>query len=98
MPIDNPVIFRQGDFHQAALAWPAHALSGIGPVSGAMTGAQQPLAAVVENLVGLPIELHRNMGAAVQVGMGHSLITDGKGPAGLTGVIDVKRQRLPTFQ
>ena len=37
------------------------------------------------------------MRAAIQIGMGLALVTDGKGAADLACLVDVKRHRLPTL-
>lgn len=97
MPINQACAFRQRDLHQATTAWAACALAGIGQVGGAVAGAQQPLAAVVKNPVGLPVERHRHVRAAVQVGMRQTLVTNRKSTAGLAGIAEVKRYGLPAL-
>ena len=56
-----------------------------------MAGAQQPLAAVVKHLIGLPVQLHRHMRAAVQVSLRRALKADGESAAGLARIDHVKR-------
>lgn len=73
------------------------ALAGIGQVSCAMAGTQQPLPAAVKKAVGLPVELHRHVGTAVQVGVGLALESNRKGPGSLARVVDVKRHGLPAL-
>ena len=97
MPANQAVRFRQRDFDQAAAARPAAALSGIGCVGRAVAGAEQPLAAVVENAVGLPVKRHRHVRAPVEVGVCHSPVSNGEGAAGLAGVIDVKSNGRPAI-
>lgn len=60
-----------------------------------MGGAQQPLTGGVKHLIGLPVEFHRHMGAAVQVGVRLAVKSHSKSPAALPGVLHIERHGLP---
>lgn len=98
MPIHHPILLRQGDLHEATTAWPFNALSRVGTIRRAVTGAKQPLTTVVKNTVGLPVQLHRYMGAAVQISLRLALKTNGKSAAMLAGVDDVKANGEAAFK
>jgi hypothetical protein len=56
-----------------------------------MRGTNEELTRCVKKAVGLEIHFHGHMAATVQVGMNHSLKTDGKCPARLAAVNDIER-------
>jgi len=97
MPVHYPIPLGHRDFHQAAATRPVGAGAGGGLVDRTMGAAQQPAAAVVEEAIGLPVHLHRHVGATVEIGVGPSLIADGEGTAGLAGENDVERDGHATF-
>ena len=90
MPVHRAAAFRQGDFHQATPAGPCGALTGIGQVSCSVRGAQQPLARVVKETVGLIVHLHGYMGAPVEIGMRRSPVADCEGAACLPAINHIK--------
>lgn len=55
-----------------------------------MRRAEQPLPRVIKKLPRLPIELHRHVGAAVQISMRRALVANRKGRAGLSSEIYVE--------
>lgn len=91
MPINNPLCFRKLNFDQSTLARATGTLAGVRPVGRAMAGAQQPPPLGVEHAVRLPVQLHRDMGAAIKVGMGDAFETDGKSAASLSCVHHIER-------
>ena len=95
MPENHAVIFRQGYFDQPAVTRPADTLASVWLVDRTVARAQQPLPAVVENSIRLPVQLHRYVGAAIEVGVQLPPEADGKGTAGLACVHHVERNGLP---
>ena len=98
MPVNDTFVIDKVDFDQPALARPACTLSGIGQISSAMAGAQQPLTSGIKNAVGLPVQFHRHMGTAVQVAVGCTLEPDGKCAASLTRLNHIKSHGLAAFR
>ena len=67
-------------------------------VRGAMAGTQQPLTGGVKHLVGLPVQFHRHMGAAVQVGIHCAVEAYRERPTSLTRVNHIKRHGFAGLQ
>ncbi len=95
MPVNHAIFFRQRYFDQPAVTRPASTLASVWLVGRTVAGAQQPLATVVENTIRLPVQLHRHMGAAIEVGVRLALEADGKGTAGMACIHHVERHGLP---
>lgn len=98
MPVNNSRCFRKLNFDQSTLAWAAGTLAGVRPVGRAMAGAQKPPSLGVEHPVRLPVQFHRDMGAAIKVGMDDAFETDGKGAASLPCEHHIKRHSQSAFQ
>jgi hypothetical protein len=96
MPVDNAVMFSQVNLHQSPAARTSTAGAGIGLVSGAMGGAQQPLAGIVKKAVGLVVQLHGNVRTTVQVRVNPTLVTDCKRTAGLPAKFHIKGYGVAT--
>ena len=90
MPPHHSIDFAHSDGDQATAARAAFAMPGGWVKHGAVSGTNEVLPAFVKKTIGLEIELHRDMGTAVEVGPGLALVSDGEGPAGLPGVNDIK--------
>lgn len=97
MPVHPVTAFRQGDSHQSSPARPCSTLSGGWQISCTVCRAQQPLAAIVKKAIGLVIHFHRHVGAAVEIGIGNTLVPDGKRPACLAVVDHLERHSGSTF-
>ena len=98
LPPHTIITLGQGNFHQPAATWPARTPARIWSVVRPVGGTQQPVASDVKHLIGLPVEFHRHMGAAVQVCMRLPQIADGKRPARLPGIRHVKRHSKPLLR
>jgi hypothetical protein len=97
MPANQAVLFQEGNFDQGATAGAIHATSGIGCVQRAMGGANQPLAGGIKKTVCLKVHFHGYVAAAVQISVYLSFEADGKRPATVPLVQDVKGHRQATF-
>ena len=97
MPVNNALRFSQLYFDQAATARAAHAVARFWVVFGTVGGAQQPAATVVKYAIGLKIQLHRHMAAAVQVGLCLAFKSNRKGTAGLPVINHIKWNGQVTF-
>jgi len=98
MPVHDAVALHKVNFYQAAAARPSSTRPGIGLVQGTVRSAHQPAPCDVKKMVQLVIHLHRDMAAAIQVGVHPALEADGKGAAGLAQVDHVERHRQPAVQ
>ena len=96
MPVHDAINFTDGYFDQIATARAASASPGIGLVDGTMGGTHQVLTGQVVELVGLVVHFHRHMSATVQVGIRRAFKPNCKRSAGLPGVTQVERHRVPT--
>jgi hypothetical protein len=65
VPKDHAPHLGKLDTDQSAPARPARTVSSVWPVSRTMTGTQKPSACIVKKPIGLPIEFHGHMGAAI---------------------------------
>ena len=79
MPVDRAVMLAGINLDETTAARPAAAGARLRLVNGAMRSAHQPLPGVVKELVRLIVHFHRDMGAAVQVGVGLIPKAYGKG-------------------
>ena len=59
-----------------------------------MSGAYQILTFRIEKLPRLPVEFHRYVGTAVEVGVDPAAVADGKGGRGLVFAYDVEAQTV----
>jgi len=97
-PIHEPLFLLQPNFHQTTPAWPPSTGSGVRSVQGSVGCTQQPPASDVEHLARLPIQLHRNMGTSVEIGMNLTCMADRKRPTRLRHVHHIKPYRRPTVR
>src|SRR6185312_4856787 len=94
MPVHHAILFDDLNLDQPAAARPAAARARVRPVHRAMGRADQPLAGIVKKTVRLEVQLHRHVGAAVQVRVRAALEADREGAAGLAAKDHVERDRL----
>ena len=95
---EHPAVrLGQRDTDQSTTARPARTGTGIGLICGPVGCTQEPAPGVVEELVGLVVHLHRDMGAAVHIGVGLALEADRKRAAGLAAKEHIKRHSAPAF-
>ncbi len=93
-PVHHAVVLHEFNLEEPAAAGPAPAFAVPGVIHRAVRGTQQPARAVVEEVVGLPVQLHGHVGAAVEVSVRLALVADGEGPAGLARVVHVEGHAL----
>ena len=67
-------------------AWPAHAFAVGGLVSGTVDAANDETLVTVQKFTGLPVQFHRHMQAAIQVGAHNPVMAQHKGTLGLAVV------------
>ena len=97
MPVDDAVKLAEFDGDQAAAAWPAHAFAREGAIHRTMSGADDELAAVVKKTIGLEIEFHGDVAAAIEVSPRLALETDGECSACLPRIDHVKGHAQALF-
>ena len=97
MPVHYAIAFRDIDLHQPTTAWSTGASTGVGLVRGCMGCAQQPMAGDVEDTIGLIVQLHCNVAAAVQIGVGYALVAHSERTARLPPVQHIERHGIAGF-
>ena len=90
MPVDDTVLFGQFDGDQTTPPGPALALPGIRGVQRTVGGTDDELTTVVKKTIGLKVQFHRHMGAAVHISTRLPFVADGKSPT----CLDRKSTRL----
>ena len=97
MPVHYAIEFRHIDLHQTTTAWSPGASTGFGLVRGCVGCAQQPMAGDVEYTIGLVVQFHCDVAAAIQLGVGLTLIPDSKSTACLAPVQHIERHAIARF-
>src|SRR3990172_7837438 len=93
--IDLAVGFEHAQFAQCrAAARSAAARAAFRRIQRAVRGAYQILALRIEELPRLPVEFHRDVGAAVEVGVDTAAVADGEGGDGLAAALDVEKNAV----
>lgn len=87
----DAVELGQRNFDQTASARTTLALATAWAVAGTMGGTQQKVTSEVKKAVGLIIHFHGNMGAAVEVGVRHPLVTYSKRSTRLPRIDNIER-------
>ncbi len=68
-PVHDALVLVDLNFHQAAAARPPGTRARVWPVQGTMGRTQQPLTRDIEDLVWLPVQLHGDMCATVEISL-----------------------------
>src|SRR5256885_8593978 len=80
---------------RAAVARPADTVPARGAVGGAMCRTKQIASFGIEKYPFLPVEFHRDMGAAVQICMDRAAVADGERGRRLAEVFNLEAHALP---
>ncbi len=97
MPVHDAVALAERDLHQPSATRPTGAFPGVGLVDRAVRRAKEPLAAIVEEAIGLEVQLHCHVAASIQIGMRYTLKADSEGAAGLPRMHHVERYGAAAF-
>src|SRR5437764_7578693 len=76
--VNHPIAFFHIEFYQAAAARSADAATARRVIGRAMRRAKKVASVGIEKYSFLPVEFHRDMRAAVQIGMHLALVADGE--------------------